>query len=118
MVDIPRSAIEEMFDGMRRRYDWNVDGPLLWGYLFFGKSSSELGHAATLLVPSGLKLVDVYLQEKEHPDEEDRWWLHVERLEHHTVDSLIERNAHLSAFADANALVCYDGMDVGPAPSS
>jgi hypothetical protein len=118
MVDIPRSTLEEMFDDMRRHYDWNVDGPLLWGYFFVGKSKSELERAAARLLPGGYSLVDVYLQEKDSPEDEDQWWLHVEQVEHHTVDSLVERNLHLNAFADANGLVCYDGMDVGPTPAS
>ena len=38
----------------------------------------------------------------------------MDRVERHTVDSLMARNAELYKFADAQGLTDYDGMDVGP----
>lgn len=118
MVSIARETIERMFDDIRHRHRWNADEPLLWGYFFIGRTSEELERAARLLVESGYKLVGVFLEQKERPDQSDRWWLHIERVEHHSIDTLIERNAHFNAFAEANHLICYDGMDVGPAPQA
>ena len=43
----------------------------------------------------------------------DLWWLHVEKTEVHTPDSLHERNQALYRFAEEHGLDGYDGMDVG-----
>jgi len=31
---IPQSQLEDMFDNMRAKTKWNVDGPMLRGYFF------------------------------------------------------------------------------------
>jgi hypothetical protein len=43
--------------------------------------------------------------------------LHVEKIEHHSVDSLMAREEQLREFAHNNGLESYDGMDVGAAPT-
>ena len=63
----------------------------------------------------GYRFVEIFLSEKEDPDEPDLWWLHVEKIEIHSSDSLHERNQLLYEFADEHGLESYDGMDVGPA---
>ncbi|MFX8929938.1 ribonuclease E inhibitor RraB, partial [Acinetobacter baumannii] len=50
----------------------------------------------------------------ETPDGAESWWLHVERDERHSVDSLDARNRALHRFAETHGLEAYDGMDVGP----
>lgn len=116
MTNLPGSMIENMFDNMRRTPGLNVDEPLLWGYFFVGQSGAELEHAAAILVADGYSVVDIYHQGEEGAGGHGQWWLYVERGEHHTVASLIERNKQLNAFAVVNGLVSYDGMDVGPVP--
>jgi len=64
------------------------------------------------------EFVDVYLSDKDDPDDEDMWWLHVQRVEVHTVDSLFARNERLTEFAAHHGLDSYDGMDVGLAPET
>jgi hypothetical protein len=106
---ISRAQLEQMFSSMRSSASWNVDGRLLWGYFFTGTDRSKIDHAAAVLVDQGYRLVEV------HRDN-GVWWLHVERVERHTVDSLNARNAELYAFARDEGLSTYDGMDVGPVP--
>jgi hypothetical protein len=62
----------------------------------------------------GYRVVNVYLSDKNKPTDPDLWWLHVERVETHSVSSLDKRNAELASFALRHALESYDGMDVGP----
>ena len=51
------------------------------------------------------------------PDEnQPGFWLHVEKVETHSPDSLDDRNQEFCRMADAYH-VNYDGMDVGPALS-
>lgn len=88
---------------------------MLWGYFFTNPSRGPLDLAAQDLSRSGYRVVEIYLSEKEDASDPDLWSLHVERIEMHTIDSLLKRNAKLTAFAKKHNLLSYDGMDVGPA---
>ena len=35
MSHIPRSDLEQMFEGIRAQTKWNIDGDMLWGYFFY-----------------------------------------------------------------------------------
>ncbi|MDI1366355.1 MAG: ribonuclease E inhibitor RraB [bacterium] len=104
-----------MFTNMRTGAPWNVDAPLLWGYFFTSQDKSSLETASKALIGQGYRLVDIHLGDKEKRTDPDIWWLHVERVELHTVESLDARNAQFYAFAAKFRRVQYDGMDVGPA---
>lgn len=108
---IERAQLEQMFANLRARTNWNVDGPLLWGYFFFDASEQKLGRAAEALAEQGYKVVGI-----EQPPDTLLYRLHVERVEVHTPDSLHARNQALYALAEKFKLQSYDGMDVGPAP--
>ena len=109
MAKIPLAQLEEMFCGMRAETAWNVDGPLLWGYFFTDPDDTKLRMAASELSSLGYRVVKVY-----PTDDRTTWFLHVERVEHHTAGSLNARNEELSKFAERHGLESYDGMDVGP----
>ena len=109
------AMVEDLFAKMRADGSMDVDGELLWGYFFTDSSKEELERAAPLLESQGYKIVDIYQADKDESDEPDLWWLHVERIEHHTPDTLNQRNQILYQFADEHGLGSYDGMDVGPA---
>lgn len=110
---IQREQLVEMFDGMRANTPWNVDGPLLWGYFFFDRDAKKLQAAATELEGEGYRIVSLQPVEAGPPKQ---WRLHVERVEKHTVDSLLARNEQFYGLAERHRLGSYDGMDVGPAP--
>ena len=57
--------------------------------------------------------VALYLEDKDNRKDPDLWWLHVEKTEIHTPDSLDQRNQALYRFAAEHGLDAYDGMDVG-----
>jgi hypothetical protein len=109
---IELAQLEGMFSGMRAKTEWNVDGPMLWGYFFTDRSAEKLERAATILVAQGYRLVKI----REDEDGSTRW-LHVERVEVHSPQSLFARNEALYKLADDLGLDCYDGMDVGPVAS-
>lgn len=112
---ISRPQLEAMFANMKSNARWNVDGPLLWGYFFTGSDRDALERAGRILAGQGYRLVELRPGERKSPRDADVWWLHVERVEHHTVDSLQARNTEFYAFAAQQGLGSYDGMDVGPA---
>ena len=112
---IPRAQLEQMFSQIRANTPWILDGPLIWGYFFTATDKQALENASALLVQKGYHFVEIHLQEKKSRQNRDVWWLHVEKVERHTIDSLDERNAELDDFAKEQHLTSYDGMDVGPA---
>ena len=111
---ISRDQLQEMFDSMSQTPGWDMSKEMIWGYFFTHSSKPPLEGAAQLLAEQGYTVVDIYLADKESADEPDLWWLHVEKIEIHTVTSLDARNHLLYRFADEQHLDSYDGMDVGP----
>ncbi len=114
MGRIEKSALEEMFANIRSKTQWPIDADMLWGYFFTHGDREKLLKAAEELRKRGYTVVGV---REPSPDDDDqrRLWLHVERVETHTVDTLDRRNQDLYQLAADLGLDSYDGMDVGPA---
>jgi len=110
---IELETLQQMFNNIRAETDWNIDGPMLWGYFFTDKSPEKLEAVISDLEALGYRYVDLYLPDFEK-GEDEFYFLHVEKEETHSPDSLFERNRQLYAFADQHNLDTYDGMDVGP----
>ena len=110
---IPRSQLQEMFDNIATKTKWNMNGDMLWGYFFTDANRASLEAASKKLEAQGYRFVDLF-----QPEDDGKalpyFFLHVERVETHSVDSLYNRNTELEAFARENGLDTYDGMDVGP----
>jgi hypothetical protein len=107
---IEKSQLIEMFEGMRAQAPWDVDSDLLWGYFFTGDDRAALDRLSKKLVSLKYDLVEL------RPDDnQDGYWLHVEKVETHSAESLHERNQEFYRMADEYA-VTYDGMDVGAPP--
>jgi hypothetical protein len=111
---ISREQLQEMFDSMTQKSGWDMSKDMVWGYFFTDALRPPLERAAQLLASQGYVVVDIYLADKESDRDPDLWWLHVEKVETHTVASLDARNHLLYQFADEQGLDTYDGMDVGP----
>lgn len=110
---ITRDQVEELFDAVRKGATWSPDEICLWGYFFTDPDREKLTRAGRALAGLGYRMVEIL---EPDDDDEDRglFFLHVEREERHTVDSLDRRNAELYLLADELGLESYDGMDVGP----
>jgi hypothetical protein len=106
---IPKSQLVEMFASMRAQAPWDVDADLLWGYFFNGSSAPTMKRLAADLVKAGYRLVEIRRDERR-----PRYWLHVEKVETHSPDTLDARNQEFYQMANRYE-VTYDGMDVGPA---
>jgi len=104
-----------MFANISQKTTWDMSHDMLWGYFFTNSTRQPLEKASNDLARSGYRVVQIYPREKKSPKDPDLWWLHVERVETHSVASLFQRNAELSLFAKRHGLDTYDGMDVGPA---
>ena len=106
--------LEEMFVGLKKDTKWNISGNLLWGYFFTSHEPKKLEKAKSILIAKGYRFVNLYMSDKDVPNEPDLFWLHVEKIEHHTPQSLDARNNELYILANELKLESYDGMDVGP----
>ena len=109
MANISIDTLERMFSNIRNESGWNTAGDLLWGYFFVDQEPTKLEPLGAYLVKLGYHLVSIY-----ETDDKSTHFLHVERVETHTPDSLSARNAELNALAVKFGVESYDGMDVGP----
>jgi hypothetical protein len=81
----------------------------LWGYFFADKTPEKLEPVKKELIKNGYHFVDPY-----PTDDRSTFFLHVEKIEHHTPQSLHQRNLTFYKLADKYQIESYDGMDVGP----
>lgn len=114
---ITLEQLEDLFASIDRAGAWDMTRPMLWGYFFTDRSAEKLEGLIAPLTDRGCRFVDIF--EAEVPEGTPAYFfLHVEKAEVHTARSLFARNAELYALADEHRIDAYDGMDVGPVPSS
>ncbi len=106
---ITLEMLKQMFAEMRKDAPFDPDHELLWGYFFTHASKKELRPVADELVAEGYREVALY-----RTDDRKTYFLHVERVERHTPESLHARNQEFNALAERHGIDAYDGMDVGP----
>jgi len=114
---IDREMLRNMFDGIAKQGRWDMSKPMLWGYFFTHREPKQLQAIVPALQGLDYEFVDIFQSKKDDPAKPDLWWLHVQRVEIHSVESLFARNEQLSEFAEEHQLDSYDGMDVGPPDS-
>lgn len=102
--------LQEMFNQIRAQTKWNIDGDMLWGYFFTAPDAGALDAPSKELKKAGYRIVSIY-----PADDKSVHWLHVEKVETHSVESLQKRGVELRMLASKYESVEYDGMDVGPA---
>jgi len=116
-----RDVTEEMFNRVREKTDWPIDtGDCLWGYFFLNTDLSKLTSAGRLLEAQGYRIAAILSDEDDPeraPSDPASYWLHVEKVECHSVDSLLAREEQLREFARMNGLRGYDGVEVGAVPT-
>ncbi len=110
--------IEELFANLRQlkrdgQVAWDVDGVCRWSFFFIDEDRDRLVRAGEALARAGYEFVGL-LEPDGADDDQATIFLRADRVERHTVDSLMARNADLYKFADAQGVTDYDGMDVGP----
>ena len=114
---ITREMIEDLFERTRRlraegKVKWNIDDACRWSFFFIDGSREKLIAAGQELEGIGYEFVGL-LEPSPDDDDQETIFLRVDRVEKHTVHSLLARNDDLYAFADRIGLQGYDGMDSG-----
>jgi hypothetical protein len=112
---IEKSVLEEMFAEIRASTSWPIDGDMLWGFFFTDTDRAKLERAGQDLERLGYRTVGI-LAPSADDDDRETLYLHVERIETHTVETLHQRNTELYELAPTLGLSAYDGMDVGLVP--
>ena len=110
---ITLDQLKDMFASMKEEAPFDADGDLLWGYFFTDADKKKLRPVADELASLGFREVALY-----RTDDRKTYFLHVERVEKHTPESLHERNAEFYEIAERFGIESYDGMDVGPVEES
>ncbi|MCW8932005.1 MAG: ribonuclease E inhibitor RraB [Gammaproteobacteria bacterium] len=105
---ITKEDLEQLFKKMRKA-GWNMDQELAWGYFFKHGSIEPLEEIASELEKQGYEVVDINLS---YPDK--LYWLQLEKIEQHSVESLDLRNQSFYQLAQQKNILKYDGMDVSP----
>ena len=105
-----RADVDDMFARIRATTKWDIDHDMVWGYFFVAGSEMPLSNLSARLKSDGYRVVD----DMGLRAEGGQSWLHVEKVETHTVDSLNKRDHELCDLAAKFPNTKYDGMDVGP----
>lgn len=113
---IDKESVKAFFDDLPN-CDLDPANELLYGYFFTDTDKTKLLIASKELEKLGYKYVDIFDADVDE-DDEPFYFLHVEKIEIHSVDSLLQRNSELYSFADKFDLDSYDGFDVGPRDGS
>jgi hypothetical protein len=102
--------IRALFADLREQTDWNVDGPLTWGYYFTDTARDRLKPLADHLAAHGYRFVELYATE-----DNKRYFLHMERTERLRPETLFNRNQQMEALTAEFGVETFDGIDVeGP----
>lgn len=105
-----KEIINTLFENMKVEAKWEPDKyDMLFGYFFTCRDKNKLLQVSELLKQKGYRLKEIRKDELD-----DFYWLHMEKNEKHTVDSLFKRNQQLNDIANEYKLDSYDGWDVGP----
>ncbi len=105
---ISKENIKQLFDKMQSA-GWNMEQALAWGYFFKHHTIEPLQEIASELEQQGYEVVDI---NQSYPD--NMYWLQLEKIEQHSIDSLHQRNQLFYQLADKRHIDKYDGMDVSP----
>ncbi|MGZ4972159.1 MAG: ribonuclease E inhibitor RraB [Limisphaerales bacterium] len=114
---ITRQQILDFFDHTRQlkregRAHYDIDQVCRWSYFVIDTDREKLTRAGRHLEQHGYQVIG-FLEPAPDDDDQGTIYLRFDKIEYHTPDSLITRNAEFYKLAADFDLVGYDGMDVG-----
>lgn len=110
---ITKETIIDFFEDLKIKNDFNIKGKLLWGYFFLDSDLIKLKEFSKKIISEGYRFADIFEAEKEKEGDIQEYYLHVEKIEHHDVESLNIINEYFYKLAEENNINLYDGFDVG-----
>jgi len=114
---ITKEQVQGLFEHTRDllrdgEVDWDIDGVCLWSYFFVDLSKERLQKAAEHLERQGYQVMGI-LEPEPEDDDQETLRLQVDKVEKHSVNSLMSRNIEFYALARKLQLRDYDGMECG-----
>jgi hypothetical protein len=114
---ITEEMLTDLFDRTRTlrregKAKWDIDDVCRWSFFFLDSSRDKLIQAAVELEKLDYEIIG-FLEPSPEDDDQETIFLRVDRVERHTVSSLLRRNDELYSFAARLGLAAYDGMDCG-----
>jgi hypothetical protein len=114
---ITKEQVQGLFEHTRDllrdgEIDWDIDGSCLWSYFFVDTSKERLQQAAEHLARQGYEVMGI-LEPEPGDDDQETLRLQVDKVEKHSVNSLMSRNIEFYALARKLQLRDYDGMECG-----
>lgn len=101
------SKVEEFYENTRSRKDIDVSKNLSWGYYFSSIDKGPLERVKELLLnEKGYSYAEII------KEEDSKYYLHIEKIEKHTINSLTQRDIELKNYAEEFNIESYDGFDV------
>lgn len=111
---IELEQLQQMFQLRATGPGWDLTRPMRWKFLFVDNSTERLERAVPIFESRGYRFGGILRPEPGAAGDEPEFYLHVERDEVHTPESLHARSAQLEDLAEELGLDAYDGIDVGP----
>ena len=105
---ISRDDVEALFQKMQKA-GWDMQQQHVWGYFFKDPSQKKLIKFSNKLTKLGYSINDI---NQSYPD--NNYWLHIELIQQHSIDSLHQLNQFFYQLAIENNIKSYDGMDISP----
>lgn len=106
MLSLISKEIEDFFHDVQTTDNIDFSDDLSWGYYFSHFEKSKLEHIKTILLKQGYSFAEII------EEQDNRYYLHIEKIEKHTVDSLTKRDLELLGYANKFNIDSYDGFDV------
>ena len=109
---IDQETINRFFANIKSKGDFEIQNELTWGFFFVSINVDFILDVKNYLVNKGYQYVDLFEAEKEQEGDESEFFLHMQKIEIHTAETLNERNKLLYGIAEKFD-VEYDGFDLG-----
>jgi hypothetical protein len=114
---ITKEQVQGLFEHTRDllrdgEIDWDITEVCLWSYFFVDTSRERLQQAAEHLARQGYEVMGI-LEPEPEDDDQETLRLQVDKVEKHSVNSLMSRNIEFYALARKLQLRDYDGMECG-----
>lgn len=107
-------SIREIFNEAKTQDNWDLDEEMLYSYYFVDSSVEKLEKLGLKLEKDGYDFIDIFeLGDEESNEPTGEYLLHIDKVEHHTPESLAERNVEFAKLADEYGIETYDGWEFG-----
>ncbi len=107
MLSLISKEIEDFFNNAISTDSIDFSKDLSWGYYFSDFEKTNLEVFKNVLLKEGYTFAEIIKE-----DESNKYLLHLEKIEKHTIDTLTKRDLQLIGYANRFNIDSYEGFDV------